>query len=234
MGGLVSDTDHSSHNGGAGTVYEKAAAATNGDLTLDNDNPVGDAVLSRWASPSSLTVKNLRVRDDAHLFIDAGLTLTVEANTGSISGGSALNNPPSVRVKGTLNMPSEAMTITSLNIHHTGTVGVLKYLTWDNGIYNVEAASALFSAGRGQRLETLTVSGTSGYAIVSASSTGVLYVDVLTVKSGGLVTHASNTTTAAGTQNRLIVTATTTVDVQSGGSISAYGKGFEAGQGTGA
>lgn len=224
----------SATNGGAGSIYEKAAADTNGVLTFDNRNAAGDSTFSRLVSPSSLSVKTLSIRNDAHFLVPSGTTLTVEPTTGTItSTASGIDNQPSLWIVGTFNYPNEAMTVAALNVHQTGTAGVLRYLNVDNGIYSLDTSSALFSAGRGNRLETLTVSGTSGWSIFSASSTGIFYVDVLTVKSGGTVTSASNTTTALGVRHRLHVSATTSVDIQSGGSIDVTGKGYQAGQGPG-
>lgn len=230
-GGNRGGTNMSSQPGGAGTVYLWDTDLSYGDLYVNNSGRI-DSPFTRPTAGDNPTVGNLTITNGAQLYLGSTNTLTVSTG-GTVTGGGSNSTQPQLWVVGTFNAPSEAWTIAGLNVHHTGTMGVVKYLTYDNGIYSVDTSSALFSAGRGNRLEGLTISGTSGYTIFSTTSTAQLFVDTLTVKSGAVITSASNSTTALGTQHRLVVSASTSLDVESGGNVNLDGKGFSAGQGTG-
>jgi hypothetical protein len=196
--------------GGAGTIYQKAAADPNGSLVLDNRNMADSSAMTRLVSPTSLPLKSLAIRNDAHFIIPVGYDVPIDAG-GSLTGGSAADNQPSLWIFGAVEFPSEAMTVAGLNIHQTGTIGRLKYLTFDNGFFGIDTSSADFSAGRGNRLETLTLSGTNS-TYFSATSTTPLCVDVFHAKGVSVVSHATNTTTHA---HSLVVSATTSLTIES-------------------
>jgi len=209
--------------GAPGTIFVWNRGEYGGDLTVDANNNQ-DVPFTPLVSGEDLLVQDFSILRNAQYIITNGTTLTM-APGAILSSYSASRLQSTLWIQGTFNAPSEAMTVSGLDIQQNGTVGTLKYLTFDNGLYGIEPSSALFSAGPGNRLGSLILSGT-GTTTYSATGTGTLFLDVFEAKSNATVTHATNTTTFAHSLN---ISATSSIDVQSGALVRLANRGFNGG-----
>ncbi len=115
--------------GGAGTLFIKDSGQTNGDLLLSNNNVISDAsratplfVSVPAGLPTTYTVRNFSVINQAHLLIDtpcAGTpALTVTGITDFSNGGTLTNNQP-----GSCTVSQASINITTTSLP-PGTIGV--------------------------------------------------------------------------------------------------------------
>ncbi|WKZ29512.1 MAG: hypothetical protein QY323_02175 [Patescibacteria group bacterium] len=216
-------------NGGSGTIYRKQAAAPNGDLIVDNNNTSTNVAYTQQVTTASQTYDNITIRRGAEYLIPTGYTLNV-AGGGAFTGGGTAQ--PVLVINGTFGAPAAATTFNGINVTHNGAVGVAVDPTIVNGVYTLNTATALFTAGAGNRADDVIV-GSGGYLITEGLP--LFHVNTLTVNSGGTVTHATNTTatTATGKLHHFDVSATTSIVVNTGGTITANDRGFQAEQGPG-
>ncbi|HTM68617.1 MAG TPA: fibronectin type III domain-containing protein [Candidatus Binatia bacterium] len=212
--------------GGAGTIFTKAAAAANGDLVVDNNNnaSVNSSSTTSQAVTAAQTFDNVTVRNGAKYAVPSTFTLTV-AGTGTFTGGGTTRPEMIVAGGGTFDPPTAAFAFTGIDVTNNGTIGIVTNATVGPSSTFVESSSASFSAG----LSSLTV-GSGGSGTFSESGTGVLSIPTLTVATGGIMNHLTNSSAKT---NVLNVSATT-VDVQSGGQVNLDGLGYTSTVGTGA
>jgi uncharacterized repeat protein (TIGR01451 family) len=250
-------------DGGAGSIYLKLDAATNGDLIVDNNNQ-GQSAITPQVVTLSQTYDNIIIREGAEyslpntfsLGLASGGTLT---GSGTVRGSLAIANGATFVGAATLNVLSvditnsgafstvTNLTLTGSNYTSSGTG------TFSTGVTSLTLSNATFNHGGtnpGLNLTTLSVPSGSTfnnnfnayYPLSSSFSTltvagtfmhgslNRLFLDTLTVNSGGIVTHATNTTTQA---YALDISATTSIVVNSGGSINVNAKGYASSEGTG-
>jgi len=203
--------------GGAGTLFVWDRDDANGALTID-DNDQLDPAFTRQVTGDDYTFSALNLQGGARYLIPTSTMLTLEAGGSFASSGQQTQ----LWIYGTFDAPEEAMTFSNVDVHQYGTIATLKYLAFDDGTYSVDPTSALFSAGRGNRLESMVLSGT-GTTTFSASGTGAFHVDAFQAKSGSTMTHEANSSTHL---HSLVVSATSSIDVQSGALVSLAGRGF--------
>lgn len=200
-----------SPNGGApGTIFTKLNGAINGNLTIDNGSghiglPV--AMLKSSTDTGIYTFDAITVKNNGKLAVVMGQTLDISANTpftGSTTSGV-------LSVFGTLKVPA-SYTIPN---------------------YTLEMGTTCKKSGGGL-CDPGWVTAPGGGSItgkITDSSGGNNYD--ITVDTGGIVTHVSNTTTAAGETYKLVLNLTN-LTVQNTGKIDVSGKGYAGGQGPGA
>ncbi|MFA5854032.1 MAG: hypothetical protein WC866_03015 [Patescibacteria group bacterium] len=216
-------------NGGAGTIYRKQASATNGDLIVDNNNTSSNVAYTQQVTTASQTYDNVTIWKGSEYVIPAGYTLSVAAAGTITTGGSA---QPVLIINGTFNGPTAAVTFNGINVTHEGAIGTTVDVTVINGVYTLNTTTATFTSGAGNRVDDLTI-GSGGWLVTQNLPT--LFVNTLTVSSGGTITHATNTsaTTASGKLHHFDVSATSTITLSSGGVITASERGYVAKQGPG-
>ena len=203
--------------GGAGTIYSKSAAQTNGSLLVDNGSQTASAYTMQVAA-TSLSFDAITIRNGAHYSIPSGASLALASGSTIFGGGSVM---PSLTIAngGTLTGRTTQI-IDGLNVVHTGAFAVTTDLTIKNATFT--SSNTNFTAS----LAALTVD--SGGSYVSSSSTTSLTVSgTITVRSGGLLTSATNTSAH---HNSLNISASS-LDIQAGGSVSVSGKGFTSSEG---
>ncbi|HTK04300.1 MAG TPA: fibronectin type III domain-containing protein [Candidatus Eisenbacteria bacterium] len=211
--------------GGAGTIYLKAAAATNGDLIVDNNNAASNSSsTTTQVTTASQTYDNVTIRNAAKYAIPNTFTLSVAA-AGALTGGGSTRPELITNSGGTFNPPTATFAFTGIDVTNNGTIGVVTNMTVGPSAIFTHNTAAVFSAG----LATLTV-GSGGSGTFTQSGTGAISVATVTVASGGIVNHGINAATKANEVNF----SSTTFDVQSGGQVNLDGLGYTSGTGVGA
>jgi cysteine-rich repeat protein len=159
-GGVMSG---SYQNGGAGTVYIKSAAATNGDLIVDNNNLASSTAYttqvsdSGLASPLSPTYDNIKIINGANYIIPTTFTINLVSG-GTITGGGTIKPSLTINTTGTFNIGSPTFTIQNINVTNSGSIGGVQNLTVNNSTF-VNSSTANFPS----TLSVLTVTGASTY-----------------------------------------------------------------------
>ncbi|HTM69053.1 MAG TPA: hypothetical protein VL426_07220, partial [Candidatus Binatia bacterium] len=208
--------------GGAGTVFTKASAAANGDLTLDDGNAaaIGTSSITPQLGATE-TYDNLTVKNGARYTLAASKTLTV-ASGGTITGGGT-TRPAIVLSASTalFNPPNATQTLNGIDLSNAGTVGVVTDLTLLSSTYTHNGGS--FSAG----LANLIVG--SGGNFTQTGTSPFSLSGTLTVQSGGTITHSANTTTKSNAVN----ISAGSIDIQTGGTVNVDSLGYTVASGTG-
>lgn len=235
--------------GGAGTIYAKAASATNGDLIVDNNNAVRTYNTTQ-ASSVSLNVDNMTIRNGGRYIVPTGDALTV-ASTGSLTGGGTLRPRLTVNSGGTFNPPTTgSFTLSSLDLTNNGTVGSVTNLTLSSstctqgttGNFGATLTGLTIGSGgdfvvqglTGISLSSLTVN--SGGTFTSGFLTNIP-ITTVTVNSGGTMTHLANSTSKAYqldlTSNSLTLNSGAFINTNFKGFIGKNGPGGLSGSGGG-
>ncbi|MFO0747628.1 MAG: hypothetical protein U1F43_18460, partial [Myxococcota bacterium] len=214
----TSPTAADSGPGAPGTVLVRKLGTPDRDtLVLDNAGVTGSR--SRLTSNSE-SYASLTLRSGVRLELFSGQTLTL-ASDGVVTGHVGGSPRPTLTVDSGAVLALPATTaLDSLDLAMNGELRQLRALSVKNGkvtynpaVANVFGQLVLDSAG------TFEKSGT-GQVVVEGP---------LVVKSGGVLTHSANTTAQAHTLDVKAIS----VDVQSGGKISADALGFASSEGAG-
>lgn len=231
----------------AGTVYTKAAAATYGDVVIDNNS--NTTTIAQTRINSTMTVANLTVKGAARPYILTGKTVTVgtaltngtSSATLTVNSGGALDissatvsGAPNISVNGTITTPA-SMTWSQNTFTQGSAITSLTSLTVSGGTYNQNATIA--------NLTSLTTSGgtynmgaalpTSGMAFTLSSGTfkfnsaNTLTLTQTPTISGGTLTQAQEPTGSGTTATRgIVINVTGDLNLQAGASITANSLGF--------
>jgi hypothetical protein len=225
FGGLPSGA--TAERGGAGTIFtdDTDDALVNGNLLVDNNSVTLAVETPQVISPQ--TYDSIIIRKGSWYRIPAGQTLASTTTTGTVSfGGTPI---PTLTIEGTLVMPTASFTWSGVNVTHKGEVKTMTNPTVLNGTYSLDTDTGTFPSGTAGRANDVTV-GSGGY--LETRSLTPLFLNALTVNSGGIVTHATNTGLAK--TDHLSISATGSITVDASGSINVENKGFQSGDGPGA
>ncbi len=249
--------------GGAGTIYTKAVAASNGDLIIDN-NDLTDGQETLQATTASQTYDAVTIRDGAEYVIPNTHTLTV-ASGGTFTGGGTQQPLLTIDSGGEFDAPSATFTFQDIDVTNGGNVDVINSLTLNNSTFTHNGAfnaigevtslsmsnsSTFHHNGTGFAATSLSYGGSSTFIYQSASES--LTVTTLTVqntgtfeqrKTGAVSIATSITVQSGGTLTHTANTtaksyelnlSSATIDIQSGGTVNVDGKGYAVSEGTGA
>gem|GEM_PF-2973937 len=210
---------YSAHGSGAGTIFTQASG-TNGDLLLSNNKVVGTPTI---VPGSNNIYDHLTATQGALLEIPSSSVVTANA-IGAAAGTGTSSGNITIDSGGTWNIPA-SVTLTGYVVTNNGTLtGGNTALSLASTTWNQNGTS--FPSGT-----SLTVGASSIITFTNTMTpTQALNLNSLTVQSGGTITAAANTTTAASTLNFNV---TQPVDIQSGGTINLDGKGYSTGNGSG-
>ncbi len=210
--------------GGAGSIFLKDAAAANGDLIFDNGNRVNANFTDQTAS-STYLIDNLTIRNGARYHVPATYA-TELASGGVLTGGGT--QQPRLTINGAFDSGSTTFLIDDVDIDHNADFAGTHDLVLRNLAYDIQTVTATFSAGDGGRIHDLTIDTGATFTVEQADT---LWVDRLVAKSGSVLRHANNTTAET---HKLIVSATNSIELQTGSSVSLDGFGYSVGNGPGA
>lgn len=213
QGAKTDGTHESSQKGGAGTIYLKASAATNGDIVIDNEDITWSTSRSRVARtplPATLTTDNLTIVNYAN--VDYSSALTVVSTL-------------TVDQKAFLGISSSVST-NSLVIHNNA------YLHNDTGA-NVSYSSLDWNGGgfvdNGGTLQLL-----SGGGDLTIPATSTLFANVprnySNVIISGTLTHTDNTDSET---YKIDYNISGNLTISSTGLVNANSKGYSDGNGLG-
>ncbi|MCA9517539.1 MAG: hypothetical protein KC635_21510, partial [Myxococcales bacterium] len=215
----------STHSGAAGTLWFLERGSGDATLIVDNDDTVcGTGGLWTTLSASATTARTVIVRDRGALWVGAGQELAI-APGGALSGGGGGSPRAVVQVAsgGTLTAPAAAFPVSGVDVTLLGTLSGATDLAIDHGRFYLGATRVLSPA-----IATIDV-GVSG--VLTQAGTAVLPLTTLTVRAGGKVDHDANVASADGSPQNQVNIVATTIDVQSGGVVTATGLGFPANTG---
>ncbi len=231
--------------GGAGTIYLKSAAQTNGDLYVSNNNRVGGGtpLLTTGGGPNWEFDNMLAgITNGAILYIPSGATLNHSLTTGTISGtaGTVLLNSGGIISAPNLTGLTIAGTLT-INTGSTFSLGALDSLTVSgtfNNYLSPHVVSSLSVTGTINNYGTITYSGTSwtlagtfvnqttASAVFTANSLTDLTVSgTLTINSLSTINvgNLANVTVSGTFTNAKILPTLTTFVVSTGGTVNNSG-----------
>jgi hypothetical protein len=198
----------SSTRGGAGTVFQKIASATDGDVTIDNFGVSGNTTPQLAAT--TWTLANLTIKGKAEYVIPAGATTTVTTaliltdgkltNNGTLtaSAGSFSNTAAGTILtnNGSMSLPA-ATTLTNLTFNQNGTI--------------TNASSVSLTLGTGALWEVRNPDPAIALSLVAN----------LTIQSGGTLG-----TLASASPQLLNLTFPGNLTIDSGGILHVNAKGF--------
>jgi hypothetical protein len=223
-------------SGSAGTIYKKSSSQTYGDLIVENGS-ADDGYITPPASANE-TYDSVTVSNYGRYTIPSGYSLTL-APGGALTGS---GTAPTLTVDsgGTLNL-TESEATGSLNLTNNGALGL-------NDTLDVSGTFIVDGTVNGN-LETMTVKNGgnfiwrtddqlfSGSELIVESggtftqdNTETLVVTTVHVQDGGTITHADNSSSKLAEVN----ISATNMTVDSGGTVTATGLGFDASTGDGA
>lgn len=203
---------HAQH-GGAGTIYTKSSAATNGDLLIDNESSTWfDERVYMGNTPldDNLVIDNLTIRDYSRVDLDNVL-----------------------QVVGTLLLDSRS------HLYVTGAVSANTLTVSNNGwIYNEETANISYNSFSWNGAQATDNGGSMPLFSVGGSftvPTGSIYYantprTYSSITINGTVTHYANSTSE---DYKINLTSSGDFTLNSAGSINVDTKGFTLGQGPG-
>jgi hypothetical protein len=199
--------------GGAGTIYTKASAETNGDLLVDN-NDLNGADTTQVAAINQ-TFDNITINGNAKYVIPADASLTSVNDLVGGGTGVMINN-------GSLLIPNTVISGFT-KFTNNGTIsGLPSSVTFSNITFYENGTLPLtdLTIGSGATFEFQDLNPTTPETLAN-----------LTILGGGLLTHQGNSTTQDNTLNLAV---TNNLDIQTGGSINVNGRGYESANGPGA
>ncbi|MGI5841214.1 MAG: fibronectin type III domain-containing protein [Patescibacteria group bacterium] len=212
--GGIPQGDHSAtQKGGAGTIYLKAATATNGDFVIDNKDNDWSTSRTRVAKttlPSTLTLDNLAITNYSNIDYTSSLnvvsSLTLDQKSFLESSG--------------------GITADNLIVHNNATLFsqlganiVYNTIDWNGGILVDNGGTfAILSSG----VDLTIPSGSTLHSNVPRSYSNV-FID-------GVLTHTENIDSEV---YKINYTIGGNLSISSSGSVNVNGKGFGIGYGTG-
>ncbi len=212
-GGTATDP---AYNGGAGSIYIDGPA-DNGILIYDNNN--GDGI-GASLPVASHTISTLQISNAANLTIPTGATLTASQNIFSNIGTSG-----TLIIDGIFNPGNSTFTFPA-NMNVTFNAGST-LSTVSTGTIN---GNVTIKSGLTESFGDITIGNGGVLTMDSYTNASVAFgLNSLTINSGGLLTHSTNTTTLA----HKIKIAAATATINTGGSINVNGKGYLGGQSLG-
>lgn len=200
--------------GGAGTIYTKAAAATYGDLRIDNDESSWDSSVDKVANTpitTNVTLTNLTIADYGRLDY---------ANTMTITSGLGLSGRAHLRNSGVINADDITISTNGWYVSQGGSTTTYNSLAWTGGIIT----------DNGGTMNLLSV---GGDLVIPAGSYlhGNVQRTFTNLTIHGVLTHTENGSTAI---NKLNYTITEDLTVSASGSINVDSRGHSPSEGTGA
>ena len=205
--------------GGSGTIFEKGASQSFGNLTVDRGARTLDAP-TPLVAPTTQTYDSIASKNGGVLDIPSGYAVTLNTG-GTIGGGGASRGSVRVSSGATLALPGPSFTMNDGHVVVYGTLANVQNLTVQNG--NLDYVSGAFP-------DLVNVTLGSGGNWRFATTANLNLPGTLTIQSGGTLTHYNNTNTQAYTVN---LTAAN-VNVQSGGLIDLNARGYTQQNGPGA
>lgn len=220
-GGIQGTQSGAYPEGGPGSIFKKLNGATNGDLIFDNNNFVGAATTELVASSTNI-VDNFIVRNGADVSIPSGFSVEL-ASGGDLTGGGTEVPVLAIQQGATFDSSSSTFLVDDMTLYHYGDMPSMTNLVIEDAIYYVQANHTTYSAQGDNRLDDLTVR--SGGFFVNGDL-GTFYLENMTVESGGSATHIFNQESDTEFY-KLIVSATSSIDIQSGGSVDVASRGHQ-------
>ncbi|MFC1639056.1 beta strand repeat-containing protein, partial [Patescibacteria group bacterium] len=213
-------TNFDGYDGGAGTIYIRQGSV-DGDLIVNNgtrtySNFTDQADDDALDTPKVQAYDNITIDDDSRYRIPSGFTLTLNSAGGFTTGGT--ERPQLTMANGGTFVPTGYTTWTfdDIDVDHDGALAVVTDLFITDSLYELNTTTATYSAG------TPDVTVQSG-GTLRQDTTTTYTLDTLTVESGGDVDHADNSTA----ESNILSLSVTTLDVQSDGTISVDGTGYD-------
>ncbi|MDD5146475.1 MAG: fibronectin type III domain-containing protein [Candidatus Pacebacteria bacterium] len=199
----------SGFKGGAGAIFLKAAAATYGDLSIDNNNISGAS--TTLPTSTVITLDNLIVRRSANYFAPSTTIINI-ANTvnGSSSGAATID--------GTISFPSTA-TIYGGTLIINGTSSGVTNLTVTSSASVISNPTASWPD-----LTDLTIASSTFYS--NQSTTTPLTLNNVTVKNLGNLTHSTHSAAHLYSINLIV---NNDLTIESGGFINVNERGYAGG-----
>lgn len=207
-----------SQEGGSGTIFEKGASQSFGNLTVDRGARTYDQPTTLVA-PATQTYDSISSKNGGILDITSGYAVTVNTG-GAIGGGGASRGSVRVSSGATLSLPGPSFTLNDAHVVVYGTLANVQNLTIQNS--NLDYYSGTFP-------DLVNANLGSGGNWRFATTANLNLPGTLTVQNGGNLTHFNNTTA----QDYVVNLTAANVDVQSGGLIDLNSRGYSAMNGPG-
>src|SRR5687768_2531195 len=121
------DPNCNCRHGGAGTIYHKSSAQTNGDLIIKNTNRSSGAFTTQ-VTTASQTYDNITIADGSDYQISSGFTLAL-ASGGTLTGGGTVQPLLQIDSGGALNLGNASQPIIGIDVVNNGSVATVTSLT---------------------------------------------------------------------------------------------------------
>lgn len=218
-GGINGTQSGTFDDGGAGSVFKKLNGATNGDVIYDN-NERPTYTRTTLSASSTQTFDNITIKSAADVRIPDGFTMTL-ASGGAFTGGGTTQSIMYIDGGATFDSSSSTFIVDDVDIDQTGDFDGTDNLVVQDATYVFDTVTSRFINNATNRIVDLTLY--TG-ATFSVENDDTFWIDDLLIQSGGTMTHEENSTAET---HRLIVSATSTIRVNSGGSINVDEKGYQ-------